>query len=139
MRTGILGILLWTGLVAVAMAADPASLTLTVTDVPEADGEVWIALYNTEATWLETPALVATVAAEQGTARWETELLAGDYAVAVFHDANRNGDLDRNIIGLPTEAYGFSNGARGKYGPAKWGDARVQVGGSGTRMRISLE
>jgi uncharacterized protein (DUF2141 family) len=33
----------------------------------------------------------------------------GRYAIAVFHDLNGNGKLDRNFIGLPQEPYGFSN------------------------------
>ena len=39
----------------------------------------------------------------------------GNYAIAVFHDLNGNGKLDRNLIGLPSEPYGFSNdvGRRG--------------------------
>ncbi len=36
-------------------------------------------------------------------------LAPGDYAVVVFHDANDNGNIDHNLIGLPTEQLGFSN------------------------------
>jgi len=35
----------------------------------------------------------------------------GTYALAVIHDENMNGKLDTNWLGLPTEGYGFSNGA----------------------------
>lgn len=31
------------------------------------------------------------------------------YAVAVFHDENDNGKLDKNFLGIPKEGYGFSN------------------------------
>jgi uncharacterized protein (DUF2141 family) len=34
----------------------------------------------------------------------------GDYALVVFHDANDNGTIDHNLIGVPNEALGFSNG-----------------------------
>ena len=40
------------------------------------------------------------------------DLPPGTYAVAVFHDKNGNGRLDRNLLGIPTEHYGFSNDAR---------------------------
>ncbi len=36
-------------------------------------------------------------------------LLPGDYAVVVFHDANDNGVIDHNLIGIPSEELGFSN------------------------------
>jgi uncharacterized protein (DUF2141 family) len=31
----------------------------------------------------------------------------GKYAVRYFHDENLNGKLDTNIVGKPTEGYGF--------------------------------
>lgn len=46
-----------------------------------------------------------------------SDLPAGEYTIAVFHDENENGKLDRHAFGYPTEAYGFSNNARGKLGP----------------------
>lgn len=36
----------------------------------------------------------------------------GRYAVAVGHDENDNGKIDRSLIGIPKEGYGFSSGAR---------------------------
>jgi uncharacterized protein (DUF2141 family) len=41
----------------------------------------------------------------------------GKYAIAVFHDLNGNGVLDKNLMGIPKEAYGSSNNIRGKFGP----------------------
>lgn len=37
-----------------------------------------------------------------------TGLPPGRYAAAVFQDSNRNGRLDGNLLGIPTEPYGFS-------------------------------
>ena len=39
-------------------------------------------------------------------------LPVGKYAISVYQDSNNNGQLDRNIFGIPKEKYGFSNGAR---------------------------
>jgi uncharacterized protein (DUF2141 family) len=33
---------------------------------------------------------------------------AGRYAIAVFHDANRNNKIDKNFLGIPSEGYGAS-------------------------------
>ncbi|MDR1455778.1 MAG: DUF2141 domain-containing protein [Tannerella sp.] len=38
-----------------------------------------------------------------------TDLPKGKYAVSAYQDMNKNGRLDRNIIGIPKEKYGFSN------------------------------
>ncbi len=44
-------------------------------------------------------------------------LPSGSYAIACFHDENDNNKLDRSFSGFPTEIYGFSNDARGVFGP----------------------
>ena len=41
----------------------------------------------------------------------------GQYAVAAFHDKDKNEKLDANALGIPTEAYGFSNHTHGTFGP----------------------
>lgn len=45
------------------------------------------------------------------------KLKPGKYALAIFHDANNNDELDKAFSGIPTEKYGFSNNARGIFGP----------------------
>lgn len=50
------------------------------------------------------------------------DLNSGKYAVSLYHDANDNRELDRNMLGIPSEPYGFSNDA-GAFGPAKFNDA----------------
>lgn len=39
-------------------------------------------------------------------------LAHGSYAVIAFHDENGNNDLDHNLLRLPAEPLGFSNGFR---------------------------
>ncbi|MGB0176129.1 MAG: DUF2141 domain-containing protein [Owenweeksia sp.] len=57
----------------------------------------------------------------------EVELPNGRYAVSAFHDANNNKKLDTNWVGIPTEKYGFSNNARGTFGPPSLKDQLVEV------------
>jgi uncharacterized protein (DUF2141 family) len=49
------------------------------------------------------------------------------YAVAVFHDENKNGKLDKNYLGIPTEAYGFSNNARRTFSAPSFEEAEVNL------------
>ena len=51
----------------------------------------------------------------------------GTYAVGVFHDKNNNRRLDRNILGMPVEFYGFSNNARGIIGPPSFQEAEFEL------------
>ena len=78
-----------------------------------------------------TAALTVTVLgceSEDGAAVWQVEnLQPGTYAVAVYHDLNGNGELDRTTLGPPDEPYGFSNDARGTFGPPKFDKAAIEI------------
>ena len=51
------------------------------------------------------------------------EVPLGVYAVAVIHDSNMNGQLDRGLFGIPREEYAFSNNVFGVLGPPKFENA----------------
>ncbi len=56
----------------------------------------------------------------------------GKYAVRFFQDENVNGKLDTNIFGMPTEAWGYSNDARGLMSAPKMEDALFDLTSSKT-------
>tara|TARA_R110002051_G_scaffold140598_1_gene213635 strand:+ start:1478 stop:1900 length:423 start_codon:yes stop_codon:yes gene_type:complete len=114
-----------------ALAADPASLTLTF-DTGAATGAVMVALYDSEADWSDgAPVRTARidVAAGQRTVTFD-DLPAGDYGMKAYHDVNGDGTMNSNPFGMPVEPYAFSNNAVGNMGPARWGQARVTVTGA---------
>lgn len=49
-----------------------------------------------------------------------TGLAPGEYAIAVHHDANCNDKLDKNVLGVPLEGYGFSNNVKALTAPPKF-------------------
>jgi uncharacterized protein (DUF2141 family) len=55
------------------------------------------------------------------------DLPKANYAVAVFHDKNKNGSMDKNMFGVPTEKYGFSNNARETFSAPSFESASVKV------------
>ncbi len=65
-------------------------------------------------------------------------LTPGRYAVIVFHDANADGRMDKNLIGVPVEGYGFSNEARGFLSPPDFTDAAIEVAAPGVTARVRL-
>ena len=48
----------------------------------------------------------------------------GTYAVAVHHDANANGAMDSNFLGMPKEGYGVSNDVRSRFRPPRFSEAQ---------------
>ncbi|MBU0622792.1 MAG: DUF2141 domain-containing protein [Gammaproteobacteria bacterium] len=71
--------------------------------------------------------IVSEAAGENLTVR-VPDLPPGKYAVAVYVDNNRNGRQDKNFMGVPKEDYGFSNDARGMFGPPDFAEAAFDIG-----------
>src|SRR4051812_17019013 len=63
---------------------------------------------------------------------------AGTYAVACFHDENKNGKLDTGLFGIPTEGTAASNNAKGFMGPPAFDDAKFSFLGSPVQLRLSM-
>lgn len=122
-----------------AFGAGAADLTITVDGVASADGRVMVALYNSADTFRGKPYRALVAPASAGAVTLEVkDLPAGDYAFAAYHDANHNGKLDLNAVGMPVEDYAFSNNAMGKRGPASYDDARFQVPAGGAAASVNL-
>ena len=67
--------------------------------------------------------VIEAVTADSATYRFE--LPAGTYAIGLVVDAN--GVMDRNLFKIPKEQYGFSNNARGAFGPPSFEDASIYL------------
>jgi uncharacterized protein (DUF2141 family) len=65
------------------------------------------------------------------------DLPAGEYAISVMHDENDNGELDSNILGIPKEAYGFSNNPRVMRKP-RFDETKFTVGADAKTIAIEL-
>ena len=51
----------------------------------------------------------------------------GEYALAIYQDENRNKILDKNLLGIPTEIYGFSNNARRTFSAPSFQEAKFKL------------
>ncbi len=63
----------------------------------------------------------------------------GEYAVKVFHDENGNDDLDTRMFGIPKERYGFSNNAKGSFGPPEYSAAAFVLGSEKKQITINIQ
>ncbi|MEJ2194303.1 MAG: DUF2141 domain-containing protein [Ignavibacteriaceae bacterium] len=66
-------------------------------------------------------------------------LIYGTYAVKVFHDENSNGKLDSDMLGIPSEKYGFSNNASGWFGPPSWEKSRFMFNEKEMTIEITVD
>lgn len=96
-------------------------------------GDIRVAIYNSRSTYMDESKMFRYfVVALESCAEKVIELSladfpGGEYAFMCYQDKNRNGRLDRNMMGVPTEPYGFSRKARPKFRAPTWDETKVQV------------
>jgi uncharacterized protein (DUF2141 family) len=118
------------------------SLTLVVPGLASNEGKVIIALFDSAEGFEKEGAFVrsAFVEPENRRAVWTFgDLPFGEYALRLFHDENGNEKLDTNWVGIPKERYGFSNDARGKFGPPGYDAAKFRFDSDGMTLQVKLE
>lgn len=111
-------------------AAHALDLTIEVVNPKVQSGALFTSVYSDEAGWMKTEQARAVQRAEVSGERTRLvyrDLPAGRYAVSMFHDENGNGQLDKNVLGMPRERVGFTRDARGTMGPPSFGDAAVDL------------
>ena len=123
--------------------AAAADLEVRIDGLRSAEGSARVALYQhvPDADFPDDEGLVARALhpAAPGTMRVVfVDLAPGDYAVAAFHDADGDGDLGTNLLGMPSEGFGFSNGALGFFGPPSFEAAAVTVGAGDSVHTVSV-
>ncbi|WP_440919749.1 DUF2141 domain-containing protein [Candidatus Pelagibacter sp.] len=74
---------------------------------------------------------------ETGSVTYTFELQDGTYAIGIFVDKNYNNKMDRNLFGVPKEQFGFSNNAKGNFGPPSFEDASFTVSND-MKLEINL-
>lgn len=108
--------------------AQAGDLQINVQGLNEIKGDVMVAVFNQKGQWLKHALVNKKIAASQLSLSVQFDNLPeGDYAVSIYHDLNSNGRLDSNMIGMPTEPYGFSNDAAGNFGPPSFDAAKITL------------
>jgi uncharacterized protein (DUF2141 family) len=106
------------------------SLTIEVHGIRKVGGLMNIGLFSDSKTFPErnmAHAGVLVKVANNVASHTFRDLPPGNYAVAVFHDRNSNGSLDKNLLGIPSEGFGFSNDALGTFGPPSFNEAAITL------------
>ena len=121
-----------------ASQAAAATLDITIAGIRNARGDIRVAVCSTDTFLKPTCEHVAHTPAQTGEVTLHIVVPPGTWAAQAFHDENRNGKIDTNILGIPTEGLGFSNAAPFRFGPPDFADAAFQLAPAGGRIRLSL-
>lgn len=111
------------------LAADGKNnLTVVIKNMKNTDGVLRVTLFDSESNWLKKGDMkLVNIDNTEAVMITFENLPDGVYGVAVVHDANSNEEMDTGTFGIPTEAYGFSNDARGMFGPANFDESKFEV------------
>ena len=133
MNAAILNLLLMLG---TTWNVAPVTLSVEITNVKKAQGKLMIAIYKPDEKFGEgKPAISDIVEVKSaGTKIVSFDLEPGNYALALFHDLNGNGELDKNFVGIPKEPYGFSKDFRPKFSAPSFDDCAFEVTGTGSQQ-----
>ncbi len=122
-----------------AAAVLAAALTVSVQGVRNGEGEIVLAVCEEAAYPAGRCAFRVTAPAAEGSVSVTVpDVPPGTYALRAYHDENGNGQLDRNLLGVPREGFGFGNDAAVLLAPPSFRDAAVTVGEDGVETVLTL-
>lgn len=131
------------GLCALSAVADTPTAVLTMrVALRNGNGQMGCLLFTSEKGFPKDPNAAAQrkwcpIASSESVCSFDP-IPAGTYAVACFHDENKNGKLDTGLFGIPTEGTVASNNAKGFMGPPSFKDAKFSFAGARTELRLTM-
>ncbi len=105
----------------------PSRLSLNITGYEANEGQILVALYadgvnfDNEAKPFRDAKIRVT---GPKTSVVFNGLPVGEYAFKIYHDENGNGELDTDLLGIPSEAYMFSNDASDPFSAPEWEESK---------------
>ena len=124
-----------------ASATGNSSVTVVVSALASTTSTVKLYFYNVKETFLTHGGYAFMRVVKPGGQRQVSlpvDLPPGEWAVAITQDVNNNDKLDKNLMGIPTEPFAFSNNVRPRFAPPAFDDCKFTVNGPGKVVNIAL-
>jgi uncharacterized protein (DUF2141 family) len=120
-----------------AQTPKTGKLTIKITSIRSAEGNIRIALRTGENTIVDSRGVEIDPKTLTAEAIFDN-LPEGTYGIAVIHDENKNEKLDFNDSGVPTEGYGHSNNPEKRPGPPSFDETKFAFAAPGSHLEIAL-
>lgn len=120
-------------------------INITIEGVNNDDGSIKSALYNeSEKEYFprenDKAICRSSVKIENKIAKFTCgNIVAGEYALFVFHDENNNGEVDHNWFKLPVEGLGFSNDPDISFGPPDFEESKFTIGSTNQTLKVKMQ
>jgi uncharacterized protein (DUF2141 family) len=118
------------------------NITITITSLENTEGQIRAALYNrAEGFPMDNSKIfqaISVPAEKPKTVLVFKDVPYGDYAVAILHDKNENGEMDNNVFGYPEEGYGVSNNQVPTFSAPSFEESRFPLQEPDKKILINL-
>ena len=115
-------------------------LKVIITNVKEAKGLILLGIYNSPNGYLKEGKAYRFSRHQVDGNQVEitlTDIPKGTYAISLCHDVNSDKKCNTNLLGVPTEPYGFSNGFKRRLSKPSFNDCKFEVNESRT-VKVEL-
>ena len=129
-------------------ATPERTISLTVDNIQQSSGVLLFAVYDSEqglasrkpSSVFFKPVLASTDDSSQSLQVTVplSKSSSGEMAVMVFQDLDNDQTMDKNLLGIPLEPYGFTNNPQ-KLGPPDWEDMKVNLTDENMALNITLK
>jgi len=114
-------------------------LVVKVTNIESNKGNIGVAVFNSKETFLGKPFMNDEKKAKTGEMTFEMEVPNGTYTISVMHDENKDGKLEKNFMGIPSEPYGVSMEGKSVFGPPSYNDAAFTITDKDVKLTIEVD
>jgi uncharacterized protein (DUF2141 family) len=117
-----------------------ASLKVEITNVKSGKGKLLIGIYKPGGKFTDgKPVASKIIEVDSKSNQTATfDLAPGRYALALYHDLNSNNVMDKNLVGIPKEPYGFSRDFRPKFSAPSFEDCAFELPATGKSISVKL-
>lgn len=118
-----------------------SQLKIKLTNVGEIEGDIYLGLFNKPDGFLEKEdqyRVVITPVTGDTMLITLDELPAGYYAISVMKDLDGDLKMDKNLIGIPKEPYGFSQNFHPRFSKPDFEDCSFYYDGKSGEMIIEM-
>ncbi len=119
-----------------------AKLTVTIKDIRNHKGNLIFGVFTSQDGFPTAEAKAfnwQVKAADADSVTFTVDLPPGDYAASVLHDENKNGQMDKNLVGIPKEGCGATNNVKPRRRGATFKEAKFILPAAGATQTISMQ
>lgn len=105
-------------------------LIITVPNINPVQGEIQVSIFNSKTSFLKENKeyKIYRFKADKTVGKFViNDLAKGEYALIIYHDKNNNKEMDRSMLGIPKEGFGFSKNFKPQLSGPSFGDCSINL------------